>query len=164
MPRPCCAACARPDAVRWTRPATTAVLIAALAAIGSHVPASAADCGSHLSGPSRQVVEANGQRIVFATRPWPVAVGRPFALDIAVCAPMGAAPSAAPPRLLRLDADMPAHRHGMNYRPGVTPLGGGRYRAEGLLFHMPGSWRLRFDLDGGTGAAPRQLSKALAIE
>lgn len=126
--------------------------------------AQAEDCGSRLSAASRQVVEADGLRLVFAVRPWPVTVGAPFALDIAVCAPMGALPGAAPPQLLRLDADMPAHRHGMNYRPGLTPLGGGRYRAEGLLFHMPGSWRLRFELDAGAGLAPHLLSKALAIE
>ena len=150
------------------------MLIVALVTATSPEPAHAQDCGSSLNGPSRQVAEADGQAVVFATRPWPVPVGRPFALDIAACAPTGAPPGTAPPRLLRLDADMPAHRHGMNYRPGITPLGGGRYRAEGLLFHMPGSWRLHFELDAGTGdgagdgagagAAPRQLSKALTIE
>lgn len=139
--------------------AAGALIVGGVAALLS-VPAHAEECASGLRGPSRQVAEADGQRIVFATRPWPVPVGRPFALDIVICAP----PGAAPPRLLRLDADMPAHRHGMNYRPGVTPLGDGRYRAEGLLFHMPGDWRLRFELDAGAGAAPRQLSKVLAIE
>ena len=164
MPKPCCAAPPRPDAVTRNRFATGAVLIGALAAPAAPAAAQTPDCGSSLNGPSRQVVEAEGQRIVFATRPWPVTVGRPFALDLSVCTPMSTAPGSAPPRLLRLDADMPAHRHGMNYRPGVTPLGGGRYRAEGLLFHMPGSWRLRFELDAGAGAAPHQLSKALTIE
>jgi hypothetical protein len=53
------------------------------------------------------------------------------------------------PTALRVDADMPAHRHGMNYRAKVSPKGEGRYVAEGLLFHMPGQWRLLFDVDGG---------------
>ena len=37
----------------------------------------------------------------------------------------------------------------MNYRAEVSPKGDGRYVAEGLLFHMPGQWRLLFDVDGG---------------
>jgi hypothetical protein len=42
---------------------------------------------------------------------------------------------------------MPEHRHGMNYRPTLASRGDGRYLAEGLLFHMPGRWRLLFDLE-----------------
>jgi len=44
---------------------------------------------------------------------------------------------------------MPEHRHGMNYRPTVATSGEGRYRAEGLLFHMPGRWQLLFDVERG---------------
>jgi len=43
---------------------------------------------------------------------------------------------------------MPEHRHGMNYRPEVKPLAPGRWRAEGLLFHMPGKWEFVFVVDG----------------
>jgi hypothetical protein len=68
----------------------------------------------------------------------PIAVGRHFALDVQVC------PATAV--LARVDAVMPEHRHGMNYRPTVKPLGDGRWRAEGLLFHMPGRWELRLDV------------------
>jgi hypothetical protein len=46
---------------------------------------------------------------------------------------------------------MPEHRHGMNYRPTVTAVAPGRYRVEGLLFHMPGRWDLLFDVDSGAG-------------
>jgi hypothetical protein len=70
------------------------------------------------------------------------AVGRHFGIDMVVCPRAGA----SLPVSLRVDADMPAHRHGMNYRPTVRTLGEGRYRAEGLLFHMAGKWRLMFDL------------------
>jgi hypothetical protein len=34
--------------------------------------------------------------------------------------------AAAPARVLRVDADMPEHRHGMNYRARVSPAGDGR--------------------------------------
>lgn len=35
---------------------------------------------------------------------------------------------------------MPAHAHGLPTIPTVTSLGGGRYRVDGLKFHMPGAW------------------------
>jgi hypothetical protein len=68
----------------------------------------------------------------------PIAVGRHFAIDVRLC-PADAA-------LLRVDATMPEHRHGMNYRPSVLALGDGRWRAEGLMFHMAGRWELRLDV------------------
>ena len=70
----------------------------------------------------------------------PPAVGRHFAVVFSVCGPAGA----ANPDSIIVDARMPSHGHGMNYRPTVAPLGGGRYRAEGLMFHMPGEWELTF--------------------
>ena len=68
-----------------------------------------------------------------------------FALDIQVCS----ANAASPARLSKVDATMPAHRHGMNYRPVITALGNGRYRVEGLMFHMAGLWQLGFELQAG---------------
>jgi hypothetical protein len=47
---------------------------------------------------------------------------------------------------LRVDAAMPEHRHGMNTEPVVTPRGGGRFDAQGLLLHMPGRWEIYFDV------------------
>lgn len=85
-------------------------------------------------------------RVLFTPSPAPIPVGRHFSLDIAVC--RGDAPAQA--AQLKLDADMPAHRHGMNYRPSLRAIGPGRYQAQGYLFHMPGSWRFIFDVaDGG---------------
>jgi hypothetical protein len=83
--------------------------------------------------------------LLYRTEPARIDVGKHFAVDAVVCAKV-------PPRALRVDAQMPAHRHGMNYRARVTPQGDGRYRAEGLLFHMPGAWQFVFDLErpGGT--------------
>ena len=68
----------------------------------------------------------------------PIAVGRHFAIEVQVCPALAA--------LMRVDATMPEHRHGMNYRPSVKPLGEGRWRVEGMLFHMPGRWELRLDV------------------
>ena len=68
----------------------------------------------------------------------PIVVGRHFAIEVQVC-PTNAV-------LVRVDATMPEHRHGMNYRPSVKRVGDGRWRAEGLMLHMPGGWELRLDV------------------
>ena len=67
-----------------------------------------------------------------------IGVGRHFAIEVQLC------PTDA--TLVRVDATMPEHRHGMNYRPSVKRLADGRWRAEGLMFHMPGRWELRLDV------------------
>jgi hypothetical protein len=72
-------------------------------------------------------------------------VSRHFAVEVAVC-PKAGAPEAEG---LRLDARMPAHGHGMNYAAKVAVLGGGRFRAEGLMLHMPGRWEFVFDVRAG---------------
>jgi hypothetical protein len=69
----------------------------------------------------------------------PIGVSRPFALLVTLCP--------ADARLVRVDATMPEHRHGMNYRPTVQAMGGGLWRAEGLLWHMGGRWELRLDVE-----------------
>lgn len=84
--------------------------------------------------------------LVYRTRPEAIEIGRHFAVDAIVCARSGAA---GPVTGLRVDAQMPEHRHGMNYRPRVSPAGDGRFTAEGFLFHMPGRWRLQFDVERG---------------
>ena len=88
------------------------------------------------------------QTVVFRAVPAPIAVGRSFSLDAIACP----RPDARAVTALRVDAVMPEHRHGMNYRASVSPRGDGRFLAEGLLFHMPGRWQLVFDVEtsGGT--------------
>ncbi len=74
-------------------------------------------------------VEAPGVVVVFRTLPPTIEIGRHFAVDTLVCG------DGAAPVLTRVDATMPEHRHGMNYRPTLAAKGGGRYVAEGL--HVP---------------------------
>ena len=50
---------------------------------------------------------------------------------------------------LEVDAAMPHHRHGMNRLPRMITQGNGRFRAEGMLFHMEGRWELYFDIVDG---------------
>jgi hypothetical protein len=83
----------------------------------------------------------------------PIEVGRHFALEVQLC------PAEA--TLRRVDAAMPEHRHGMNYRPSLQALGGGRWRVEGLMFHMPGRWELRFDVDAAGQAETLRQSIVL---
>jgi hypothetical protein len=112
-----------------------------LAVLAIAVPAAAA---AQCEAPGA-TVESDRIVVVYRTVPAKVAVGQHFAVEARVCAKgAGAAPTA-----LRVDADMPAHRHGMNYRAKVVPKGDGRFVAEGLLFHMPGHWRLLFDVEAG---------------
>lgn len=81
--------------------------------------------------------------VFYRTVPPVIEVGRPFVVEAVVCP----APPAGAARGLLVDAYMPVHRHGMNYRPRVSRKGDGMYMAEGLLFHMPGQWQLRFDVE-----------------
>jgi hypothetical protein len=105
-----------------------------------------------LSGGGAQRIESPHHVVLYRAQPAP-RVGEHFALEFAVCpAPEG----------VRVDATMPEHRHGMNYRPTVTAQGGGRYRAEGLMFHMAGRWELVFEVRAG--GATERLAQSLRLE
>lgn len=126
----------------WSR----LIASAALALVPVQAPATAPPCGDALgNGVARG--ESKGYVVAWRADPSPIVVSRHFALDVVVCAK----PGAAAPRSLAVDATMPAHRHGMNYRPTIAARGEGRYRAEGLMFHMPGAWEFAFDVTGGGG-------------
>ena len=126
-----------------------------LAALLTAAPAFAAAQGCDVPGAR---VESDRVVVVYRTVPSKIAVGQHFAVEVRVC---GKGARAAP-TALRVDADMPEHRHGMNYRARVSPQGDGRYVAEGLLFHMPGHWRLLFDVDGG--GRTERLAADIALE
>jgi hypothetical protein len=115
-------------------------------------------CAGAVVGDGRDAVQSPGYVVAYRPRPSPIVVGRHFSLDLAVC-PRGDAP---PPEAVRVDARMPEHRHGMNYRPTVTAEAGGRYRADGLLFHMPGRWELVFEIRAA-GRTDR-LTRSLDLE
>ncbi len=119
-------------------PAAAAPLLLAVLASGS-----AAACGEGIAGAQR--LSGGGDVLAFAPRPAPWALGRPFSIELQVCPRAGV----APPDELRVDARMPEHGHGMNYRPSLVALGGGRWRADGLLLHMAGRWELSFELRRG---------------
>ncbi|HEU5294790.1 MAG TPA: FixH family protein [Burkholderiaceae bacterium] len=119
-----------------------ALTIAACLCIGAGSGHASDDCGALLKAAGALRAEGEGYTVAFVPQPSPLASGRHFALDIAVCP----GPGVALPKGLQVDADMPAHKHGMNYRASVAARGPGLYHAEGLMLHMPGRWRFIFDL------------------
>ena len=123
----------------------TPLLLVGVAAVGlwgAPAAARADTCGAELPAAHRLVATAltpEGELAsAFVPDPAPWAVGRHFSLRGVVCGPA---------RLLSVDADMPAHRHGMNYQPTLQRQDDGRFTAQGLLFHMPGRWRVRLEVE-----------------
>jgi hypothetical protein len=106
-----------------------------------------------LPGGMVQKLQAQTHEVVFRTQPAALKVGEHFIVEFAVC---------PAPESVRVDAWMPEHRHGMNYRPTVAGQGGGRYRAEGLMFHMAGRWEFVFELRAG--GATERLAHSVRIE
>lgn len=139
----------RPGRARQRAAAAALLCGAALA------PGAQARCGADLAGAQR--AESARYAIAYRSDPAKIAVSRHFALDIVVC-PKADAP---PARGLAVDARMPAHGHGMNYQAVVTPAGAGRFRAEGLLFHMPGRWELAFDVLGAD--SPERITHGVTL-
>jgi hypothetical protein len=80
--------------------------------------------------------------IAYRWHPERLKVGRFFEAEVIACR----APGPGDIREVVVDAQMPAHGHGMSYRPTATELAPGRFRIRGLMLHMPGRWRLTFDL------------------
>ncbi len=108
----------------------------ALAAAGLASAGAAGACVPPLEG-----TRLESPRFVLAFKPGPISVAEHFTLELAACGKSGAVAES-----IKVDAHMPEHRHGMNYAPQVKPLGAGRWRAEGLMFHMPGKWELVFEI------------------
>ena len=99
-------------------------------------------------------VESERIAVSYWTKPAKIAVGEPFVLELTACPKKGTLNL----ERVRLDAHMPEHRHGMNYRTKTVRLGTGRLHSEGWLFHMPGRWEFVFDL------GPERLTHSVRIE
>lgn len=69
----------------------------------------------------------------------------PFSLEVEVRDAEGRVPGEMV--VVTADAAMPHHGHGMNFVPRTTSLGDGRYRIDGLLFHMRGRWEMFVDVE-----------------
>jgi cytochrome c peroxidase len=101
-------------------------------------------------------------RFVVAYKTERIEVAKHFALEVSVCAK----PGQPAPEALKVDAHMPEHRHGMNYAPALKALAPGRWRAEGLMLHMPGRWEFVFEVRaaGATDRLAHPISLSLVVD
>lgn len=118
--------------------------------------AAAADCPLDLGRGTGWVVFSDRAMIAFRPEPMRIEVGQPFSLLFNVCTRKD-----NPAELIAIDAHMPEHRHGMNYRPTIVSAGDGRFRVEGLVFHMPGRWEL--DIDVRAGSETERLTHEIIV-
>jgi hypothetical protein len=118
-----------------------ALRAALLAAVAGIAPAQAdVVCPAEAQGFQR--LKTGEAEIAYRWEPAELKVGQFFTAEVVACRTSGPEPIAE----IAIDAAMPAHGHGMNYRPTVERAGTGQYRFTGLMLHMPGTWRLTFDL------------------
>ena len=115
-------------------------------------------CDIPAAFPAQNRIDAKDYVLGYRTAPAKIEIGKHFSVEAVVC-PKGAGGAAT---ALRVDAQMPEHRHGMNYRAKVTPMGDGRYLADGLMFHMPGRWQFVFDVEGA--GKRERLTKDVVVE
>jgi hypothetical protein len=111
-----------------------------------------------VQGRKPQIIESKKYALAYRTQPEKVVIGQHFVVELALCAKEGA----AAPESVRVDAFMPEHRHGMNYKTVVTSTGAGKYRAEGLMFHMPGRWEYIFEVRAA--GATERVTASVALQ
>jgi hypothetical protein len=116
---------------------------ALLAALLLALPARA-DCPLDLGRGTGWVVFSDHYMVAFRPEPLHIEVGEPFSLLFNVCTK-----SNNPAELVAVDAHMPDRKQSMKYRPTIMSAGDGRYRAEGIVFHLPGRWELAIDVRAG---------------
>ncbi len=105
-----------------------------------HAMAGETLCGEGLA--KAIVLEGKTATVAVAPAGKGIPVSEPFFLEIQICdAPQGT-------EVVRMDARMPAHGHGMTYRPDLKQQENGHYVAENVLLHMPGTWEFIIDTRG----------------
>ncbi len=129
-----------------------------LATIGALLVGVAQACEVPVLANAHSLADGNTSSMAWRFVPPQPKIGEFFAVEFGGCA-MGIPFDAA---TLRIDAIMPAHRHGMNFRPKLVDIGPGLYRAEGMMFHMPGLWQLSFEQR--TAAGVMRLTTDIVVE
>jgi hypothetical protein len=120
------------------RPAPGTVVFLALTAGVPVLPASA--CPTAEQG-FRRLASPDAE-VAYRWEPAELKVGQFFTAEVVTCR----TPRQEPVGAIMIDATMPAHGHGMNYRPSAVRTAPGQYRFTGLMLHMPGTWTVTIDL------------------
>lgn len=103
----------------------------------------AAPAGPRITG---TMTAATGSFTARWSMPDPIPVADPFSVEIELFAD-SACTQPLDAGECRIDAAMPHHGHGMNVAPRMRREGPGRWKAAGMLLHMPGRWELFIDLE-----------------
>jgi hypothetical protein len=119
----------------------TTALLAAL--VGVAPARGDAPCSDNAQGFER--LKFPPMEIAYRWEPAELKVGQFFAAEVVDCTFAAAGPVGR----IRIDATMPAHGHGMSYRPTEERIAPGHHRFTGLMLHMPGTWRFTFTLVRG---------------
>ena len=110
-----------------------------LASLMLAVMSGSALAGCTAGAPHVEMKGPEGSRIkvMLGVDPGNIAVSAPFKALVTTCAERSVSV-----KRVTIDATMPRHRHGMNYLPTLKKTGIDSYTASGMLFHMPGLWRI----------------------
>jgi hypothetical protein len=91
---------------------------------------------------SEMVELETGVTLHYRIDPSPLPIAQHFSMPFLVC--RGGQPLALDS--LELDALMPTHGHGMNYKANIEIQHDGLIEATGMLLHLPGPWQISVDL------------------
>ena len=130
------------------------VLLATVAAMSTSNAASDR-CAIGAADTGAVVLKGEATTVIAVPKPDKIIVGEQFEMDLMICSDV------AKTTVSSVDATMPRHGHGMNYKPSLKRESTGRYRAEGLLFHMPGQWQLSVRID--ENGKPVQLTSDVTV-
>lgn len=111
------------------------------------------------AGSAAAVATSDGKyQIAFTTEPTPIPLAGLFAINAVLTDSAGVPVTDAG---VAINARMPQHGHGMSTKPenlpgtcdstGVCIHPEGKYRTEGMKFHMPGDWTVDFVVSGPAG-------------
>ena len=97
--------------------------------------------GADLAGYNMIELES-GVTLHYRIEPSPLRVAQHFSMQFRTCR----GEQSLKPDSFKVDALMPKHGHGMNYKADIDIQRDGMVEATGMLFHMPGQWQIKVDL------------------
>lgn len=103
----------------------------------ANISLAAEECNIEQSSDAHIISKADDQKIVSSVIDGEIGVRSKVTMKISLCdMPKNA-------EILKVDAIMPLHRHGMNYEPKIEKINDNQFIAQPYVFHMPGTWQLQ---------------------